>query len=162
MTVQDTSAAPRRPVPTAHEERAATLYNAPAKTSRELYPLETTIKTDLDANLARLEDRLGLSPEDQTIERRAFLATMQATALDEDVATAVLLHTVWTEARLAGARPGGDDLDVQAQRAAMGEQTWNELCLKYGADAHPLVERTQKFVTQHPLLAEILGTRTVG
>jgi len=157
----DASGAPR--APTRHEEFAARLYDAPAtNTSEEFYPLENAIKTELDANLTALEDRLGLTPSEQAAERQNFLAMMRATNLDEDVRTAVVLHNAWTGARLAATRPDGDDRDHELELADMNEQTRQEVRLRYGADAHPLMERTQKFVKQHPLLAEIVGTGSVG
>ena len=158
MTTHDTSAGP---APTTHEELAATLYDAPVETSGELYPIESAIKTDLDANETKLQDRLGLSPDDQAAERRQFLDTMRETKLDEDARTVLLLHKAWTEARLADA-PGTDDPAEPAELAEMNKETRKELRLRYGTKVHGLRERTQAFVRQHPLLSQILGTGTVG
>lgn len=140
-------------------------YDSPdpttADVASELYPLENAIKTNLDMDQAKLGDRLGLSPEDQAAERQDFLKTMQASGLENDVSTVLLLHRAWTDARLAASRSDGDESDVSAL-ADMNEETWKDLRLTYGKEAHAAVARTQTFVVQHPLLATILGTGTIG
>lgn len=130
--------------------------------ARTLYATDSTIAHQLDVNQTALEDRLGLSPEEQAAERESFLSMMRESKLDLDTSTALLLHNTWTAARLAASRTPDDEAPDVPALADLNEATWQELRLRYGPDLQPLMLRTRRFVKSHPLLNEILSTGSIG
>ena len=67
--------------------------------------------------------------------------------------------------RVAGTRPAGNDTDAQAELAELAdlnEEVRTELRLRHGSEAHALVQRTRRFVEQHPVLNEIMSTDNLG
>ena len=149
---------------TADEKRITdALYATPATPATEFYPIENTLKPVFDANLPKLADRTGVSLQAQAAERREFAALMRSSGLHESPTTAAVLHTAWTEARLAGAQPGADEAEADAALATLNENTRRALCEEYGeVDAEALLQRVQAFVRRTPKLAEILRIGTVG
>lgn len=143
------------PLPPEVQKKLDTLYdgNAAAATMGHVF----------HENLTKLGDRTGLTLEEQAAEYRDFRVMSGAADLQETAALAELLHTEWTDARLAQARPGGDDAELEARVAADVEASRVWLREEYGAkDGEALLARVHKFAHQHPKLLAILETRGIG
>ena len=151
------------PPTTATTKITDALYDAPAPDPGGFYRIERAMDLTFNDNLTKLADRTGLSLDAQATERSQYADLMRASGLDQNLAVAELLHTAWSDARMADARPGVEQADVLAEIAAMNEATRAALREEYGArDAEELLQRTNKFVKQHPKLAAIMKTRGVG
>lgn len=139
------------------------LYDGPKADPDGFYRVELGIKTTLDNNLTRLSDRLGLTLAAQAAERREVGDLARASGLDGNLGLVELVHTSYTDARLAAARPGVDPAAAQAELAATNEATRTALREQYGAkDAEDLLQRVNKFVDQQPKLKAIMRTGNVG
>lgn len=140
------------------QRQANTLYDHAPADADGFYPIENTLDLVFTENLTKLSDRTGMSLEAQATERREFSTVMTDAGLHKSPVVAELIHNAWTQARL-----DGDEVDVEAALATTNEDTRRALREQWGAkDAEDLTRRAQKLVKQHPKLAAILATGTVG
>lgn len=124
----------------------------------EFFSMEGMLKTTLDQNLTRLGDTLGMSIEEQTVERGEFSDIARRAGLFPGVARAI--HDAWTSTRLAAPV---DEAEEDEQLRQANTETRRALREQWGAkDAEDLLQRAQKFVKQHPKLATILSTGNIG
>lgn len=124
----------------------------------EMFSMEGMLASALDPNLTKLGDVTGMPIEQQKVERREFSAIARQAGLFPGVAKAI--HNAWTSARLA---PPMDEAEEDNQLREANTETRRALREKWGAeDAEDLLARAQKFVGQHPRLAEILSTGGIG
>jgi len=126
-------------------------------------PTPTAMRSTLDQNETKLADRAGLKLEALATERREFAAMLYDTGLHPYVGVAELLHTAWTDARLAETQPERDEAAESTARATANQAIREELRQRYGRrDAEEYLERVQKFVKAHPKLNAIVTTGGVG
>jgi hypothetical protein len=123
------------------------------------------LKGAIDRRGPELWAETGATQQQQQELRDTFVGIAQRTGLPE-----LLLATIaesHIDHQLADVRPV-DDTDAAAQALETQTQEWNvatraELQNLYGVtEAERLLERTQRFVRGHPVLAKVLRERGLG
>lgn len=151
------------PLPPEHQKTVDRMYDNNCGAPEERWSLEGAMRDTLRESSTKLSDRLGWGVEQQAAYRHDVAETLTEAGLHQTLEGAELVTTLHTDALMAIARPGGDELDVEAQIAADIEAS-NQAEREYwgAAYAEDLGTRRVKYVRAHPKLKAMLEVRGIG